>query len=279
MGRVLKTVLWLVVLPVGLGLVAVSVGLAEPRLSPTDLPGTQFQGVLAGFGVLLVGVMVSRVLDTVAWRRMGEQAGLTPERSFQLYDNSPEGDGTLLPKPALTGRVRGRDITVRTYSFGGGRDDQKATYTVVETDLETPVALTTMVAPASNPAIDHLPSVNTTGENWTTIDDEVAVWGPVSEAQARELASGEVRDAVGELESGVVVGNVGAEIMSQMADAMPDDTGGAAGGLLDGSDDESNPSRKVSHKERTLLLDADALERRAQAVAVVADAVERAGNN
>jgi len=64
-------------------------------------------------------------------------------------------------------------------------------------------------------------------------------------------------------------------------DSIPEDsgwvTGRIAGGMLDvaGVDGESGPATVETYRTEWFLLDVDTLERRAEAVAVVADEVER----
>ena len=270
MARVTHAVLWAVVLSVAGGLLVSAIGVAEPYVSPSDLPLTPPQAVGASFGILILGVILSKALDALAWRRTGKRAGLTP-------------DGGLNPvgKPALTGTVHGRDVRARTDTRGGGNNSPSRTYTVVETTLQTPVEWTAMVAPADSAEIHHLPSVDTDTEHWTTIDDQFAVWGDISEEQMRGVLSGRVREMLRTLGSGVMVGDVGEEVLNQFAASIPDDADGvsatAASGLLGavGADGESEHSRQVTHKDRGALYDADELERRAEAVAAVAEAVER----
>lgn len=281
MVRVSKVVLWLVVLPLGAGLFVTSIGIAEPYASPSDLPGTEFQGVIAGFGVVVVGLILSGLLDVLAWRRVGARAGLSPEGFVQLYSNPPGGNWTFFAKPDLTGTVRGRRVRARTYTTGGGRHSSSTTYTVVETDLETPVEWTAMIAPAGATEMDQMAGMETGGEDWTTIDGEFGVWGTLSDAEAQDVLTGNVRTALTTLDDGVVVGDVGRTVLNQMAAAVPEGSDSTSATIVSGAlnavgaDGEAEPSRQVNHRERSLLLDPDELQRRARAVAAVADAVER----
>jgi hypothetical protein len=198
-----------------------------------------------------------------------------------IASGPPEGSGSLLAYPHLTGTVRGRQVRARTYQTGGGSNNSTRTYTVVETDLQTPVEWTAMIAPASDAEMSHLPSVETEPTDWTTIDGDFAVWGSVSDEQARELLTPEVRDSLATLGGGVVVGDVGQEVLNQFASAIPDDEEGmgaaAASGFLNmvGAGEETGPSRRVKHQERGVLLNPTELQRRAEAVATVAGAIER----
>lgn len=76
-----------------------------------------------------------------------------------------------------------------------------------------------MFAPAAHAEMDHLRYLETDADDWTTIG-EIAVWGPLTEEQAREVLTGSVRNALRPLESGVIVGDVGQEVERQMATAI-----------------------------------------------------------
>jgi hypothetical protein len=281
MVRTAKVVVWLVALPVAAGLVATAAGAAEPYLYPSDLPVAPFQGVIAGFGVLVVGIVVSGILDRRAWKQMGATVGLSTSGE-SLDSDPPERGGGLFGYPHLTGTIRGRQVRARTYQTGGGSDDSSRTYTVIETALQHPVEWTAVIAPASDAEMHHLPSVETEAEHWTTIDSEFAIWGDISEEQARELLTPEIRDSLATLDGGVIVGDAKQEILNQFANAIPEDTEGmgatAASGFLNmvGAGEETGPSRLVKHQERGLLVDSAALQRRAEAIVAVAGAIERA---
>jgi len=116
---------------------------------------------------------------------------------------------------------------------------------------------------------------------WTGVDGEFAVWGDLPEPAPADLLSGRVANALRTLDGGVSVGDVGQQAIGAMAETVSEDADGTAGAiaetLLDmaGADDSSGPSRRVVHREEGVLFDPQELQNRAEAVAAVADAVER----
>ncbi len=274
MVRASKAVLWAVVLTVGLGLIAAAAGVTEPYLSPSDLPVPPRQASLAGFGVLVVGVGLDRLLETVIWRRMGRRAGFSPDGLVALRD--PSKGSRSLP-PDLTATVRGRPVRAWTYQTQDD-DGGSTTHTVVETDLRTPVEWHAVFIPADAP-LEETPE---TDEGTVIVDDEFAACGGVPEATAREVLSGHAADVLRDLGTEVLVGRPGQRALNETADAVAAETDGAAGALVEGLVSLAGAGESVGAAERVrldqpgLVLDATELETRAEAVTVVADAVDRA---
>jgi hypothetical protein len=270
MVRIAKVAIGLVVAVLSGGIVLAYLGKVEPFVSPSQLPGNPVYGFAAILVLFVAGGVLSDQLDRRAWLRMGRKVGLSAE-------------GGLLPtgQPDLTGVVRGRPMRVRTVSGGGsGPNSSSTTYTVVETDLERPVEWSGMFGAGEEGMGSRAP--DTGAVESTTIDGEFWMWGDVSEDVARAVLSGRVRDALGQLDSSSVsVGDVQSNLLAAVRDSIPEDsgsmTGSIASGMLDvaGVDGESGPATVVMHRTEGFLLNADTLERRAEAVAAVADEVER----
>ena len=273
MVRASKAVLWAVVLPVGVGLIAAAAGATDPYLSPSDLPVPPRQASLAGIGVLVAGVGLNVLLETVIWRRMGRRAGFRPEGLVELGD--PSKGSRSLP-PDLMATVRGRPVRAWTYQTDD--EDRSTTHTVVETDLRTPVEWHAAFVPADAP-LEETPE---TGEGTVIVDDEFAVWGGVPEATARDVLSAHAADVLRDLGTNVLVGRPGQRALNETTDAIAAETDGAAGALVDGRASLAGADESVGAAERVrvdrpgLVLDAAELEARAEAVTVVADAVDRA---
>lgn len=271
-------------LVIGLAVVALSAavflaytGNAEPVVSPAQLPGGPEHAVVAVVVVVLAGSLLSGYLGAQEWERMGREAGLSAEEA-------------LLPisKPDLTGTVGGRPVRVRTYSEGGGKNSSSKTYTVVEAELDSPVDWAASLSLASedggpdfdidiepDEGLSQLDSMDT-----INVDDEFMVWGEVTEDRAREILSGDVRNAITTLGSDVWIGDVEESMRAAMFDAVTDASGGmsqtiAKGMLSAAGGSEESPTTDVKHRDRGLLVDGDELERRIDAVTAVAEAVER----
>lgn len=279
MARTAKILLWLVALPIAAVFFVTPLGIAEPYLSPSDIPLEPFQSILTAFGFLIAAIVLSSVLNILAWRKTGNAAGLRPDGTIALFSKPPGGSRKLVGSPDLVGTVLGRAVRARTYKTGGGRHSSSTRYTVVETELETPVDWRAMMAPAVEEEMESMGDVG--ASQWTVIDDEVAIWGDLSEAEAREVLSSRARNALKGVEGGVTVGDVKQLALTQMAGAIPDGADSAsanmAKGVLNmaGAGDAGGPSRRVVHREEGLLLDHEHLQRRAEAVSIVAESIER----
>lgn len=278
MVRVSKVGLWGVVVLASAGIGLAYAGMAEPYVSQSQLPGNPGLALVAVVVLFLGGAVVSGFLDRWAWKRTGRRAGLSPA-GFQLLKNPPNGNRELVGNPDLVGTARGRSVTARTYNTGSNREgsSSRKTHTVVETELETPVDWTATFVPGGDGAAAEIPDFGSTEAR--AVDDEFAVWGEVPDDVAEEVLSGPVRTALLDLESNVSVGNMGSHLLGSMREAVAGESGMAASlaqGMLDaGSVDEPEGNTRVEHREEGILLDAEELEHRMEAVAAVAKSVER----
>lgn len=277
MIRIPKLVLGLCVLLLSGGIVLAYIGLAEPYVSPSQLPGTLGHGFVGILVLALGAVVVASVLDSWAWRRMGRRAGFSPEGWMALVDNSSEGDRQFLSVPDLTGTVHGRPVRARTYMVGGGQDDSSTTHTVVETDLERTVGWSATVVAVPDDSASVVAGIDS--GQWTTVDG-FAVIGDVPEDVARAVLSTRVQNELSGVGS-VHVGDAAHNIAGAMLDTIPDESGSLSHSLARGMlspgtrSQQGSTAERVGHGQEGLLLDPTELERRAAAVAVVAEAVER----
>jgi hypothetical protein len=274
MVRVSKLLLALVVLVLSAGIGLAYTGTLEPLVSPTALPGSPPVALGAIFGVVLLGILVSGLLDRRAWRAAGSGVGLTAGGGPQFAAGPPDRSD----KATLTDTVDGRAVRARTYSTGGGQEGSSRTYTVMEAELGTPVdwhasfGVAATGAPA-DPGIDAAKHQDIDG---------VGVRGDVPEEVARAVLGRAVEDAVTDVEGPVSVGDVQANAVDDMLDELDGEADGLAGSVAEGmlnlaSDGEAGPSRTVQHRTRGLVTDERELRRRLDAVTTVADAVDRAG--
>jgi len=274
MVRRSKLALWVVIVGLSVGIGLAYFGLIESLVSPEDLPGSTAVGPIAIVGLGVFGVVTSQYLDKRAWKKAGNQAGLS------AGGQSPFSSGPPMmargKKPTLTGTVNGRPVRAWTYNTGEGKGTSTRTFTVVEAALDTPVewhaAFGTpeaVEAPADHP-IDAANMQSIGGLN---------VRGDVSAELAQDVLTPRVEDAVTSIEGEVAVGNVTANLMNDMQEALGGDDGGMLGSMAEGmldmaGDTEEGPSRTVEHRGRGLLTDASEFERRIEVVTAVADAVD-----
>jgi len=263
----IATVAW-PVLVFGAAITAYS-GQAEPYVSASQMPGGP-TGMFGGaLGVSAVGWAAIGTLRKRSWLSMGRRAGLAPE------------GGSVLPigQPDMTGSVHGRTVRARTRSktTGGGGESgsSKSTFTVVEADLPGPSDRGLFVGRGDSAGglgddvgARHLPTV--------TIDDEFVVVGD-SEELARAVLTDRVRDALRAMEDdddGLLVGDAGGVVSDAVSGASDSRLVQAAANRA--GEKFAGDAATVSHETRGLLLDADELERRLEAVAAAADAFEDA---
>jgi hypothetical protein len=274
MVRRSKVLLALVVLVVAASISLAYAGLLAPLVSPADLPGPPPAAIAGVIGTVLLGALVSSVLDRRAWREMGSQAGLTAGGGPQFATGPPDESD----KATLTGTIDGRAVRARTYSTGGGQNQSSRTYTVVEAELGTPVewhasfGVVGAVEAPDDPGIDAAKS---------QVVDGVGVRGDIPEDVARSVLGQEAEDAVTDLAGPVSVGDVTDNVVGDMLDELDGEADGLAGSVAKGmlnmaSDGEDGPSRTVQYRDRGLLTDAEELRRRIDAVTTVADAVDDA---
>ncbi|MFB6205259.1 MAG: hypothetical protein ABEJ05_01850 [Haloglomus sp.] len=271
MFRRSKILLALLVLVAAAGISLAYAGMLEPLVSTADLPGPPPVAIGAIAGVVLLGVLVSHVLDRRAWRKMGNHAGLTPNSAPEFTT----GPADQSDKATLTGTVDGRAVRARTYSTSGGQNRSSKTYTVVEAELGTPVEWHASFGVAEAAEAPDDPGIDAAKSQ---VIDGVGVRGDVSEDVARSVLGREVKDAVTEIEGPVSVGDVKDNVVGDMLDELDSEADGLAGSVAKGmlnmaSDGEDGPSRTVEHRDRGLLTDERELRRRIDAVTVVADAV------
>lgn len=274
----MKVALWGVVVLASAGIGLAYTGMAEPYVSQSQLPGNPGLALAAVVVLFIGGAVVSGLLDRWAWKRTGRQAGLSPA-GFQLLKKPPNGNRELVGNPDLVGTVRGRPVTARTYNTGSNRQGSspRKTHTVVETELDAPVDWTATFVSGGEGAAAELPDFGSTEA--AVVDGDVAVWGEVPQDVAEAVVSDEVRSALADLGSNVSVGNMGSHLLGSMRETVAGESGVAASlaqGMLDaGSVNEQEGNTRVEHREVGLLLDGGELERRMEAVAAVAESVER----
>lgn len=274
MVRRLKLGLWVIIIGLCVGIGLAYLGLIESLVSPADLPGPTLAGPVAIIALATFGLATSQFLDKRAWKQTGRQVGLRAGGQSQFNSRPPMM--ARGKKPTLTGTADGRPVRAWTYTTGGGQSTSKKTFTVVEAELDTPVewhaAFGTPEAvegPANHP-IDSANMQTIAGVN---------IRGDIPEERARDVLAPRVKDAVTSIEGEVAVGNVTANLMSDMQEALDGDDGGMlgslAGGMMDmAGDPDDGPSRTVEQRGRGLLTDASELERRIEVVTTVADAVD-----
>lgn len=274
MVRRLKLGLWVILIGLSAGIGLAYFGQIESLVSPDDLPGSPAVGPVAIIVLGIFGLLMSQYLDKRAWKQMGKQAGLHAGGQSQFSSRPPmlaRGE-----KPTLTGSVNGRPVRAWTYTTGKRKGRSSKTFTVVEAELDTPVewhASFGTPEAVEGPADHPIDSVN-----MQSIDG-VKIRGDISGELARDVLTPRVKDAVTSIEGEVAVGNITANIMSDVQETLDGDDGGMlgslAGGMLDMAGDAGEgPSRTVEHRGGGLLTEVSELERRIEIVTAVADAVD-----
>lgn len=251
------------------GFIVAYSGNAEPYVSAAQLPGGgphMFGGIVASW---VLGAIVVDRLKTRDWKATGRAAGL-----------DPEGTG-LLGKPDLTGTAGGRTVRARTRkkktSGGGEGGSSKSTFTVVEADLAGAADRGVIVGHGDASGTVEFGDVATQA---TEVGDGIWAVGE-DEALARELIDRRSRDALRALavDDGLLVGDAAGMMQSTLDEAVGDSRGGSVfANALAGKATETmaGDAATVSLETKGLVLDAGTLERRAEAVAAVADAFEAA---
>lgn len=245
-------------------------GNARQFLTPDQLP---IEGPLTGTGFVVIlwvlGAGVISQFEKRSWKKAGKQAGL-----------SPNSRGGVRSKPDLTGTVDGREVRARTVTrkVGGGDESgsDRQTFTVVETDLSGPSDRGLIVI-GGTPAIeaDDVPVVDLAGQ--TTTVGGVAVLGELNDI-ARDVLTPRAQEAIQRADTITIHAGETADIYSN---AVQEATGGIAGTFTDLMEDEfadriPGDAGTVSTEKEGVVLDRTELERRAQAVAAVADGFEDA---
>jgi hypothetical protein len=247
--------------------VLVYTGRAGPYLTLADLPVAPIRAAAGLVALALAGVYAIDRLKVRDWRTTGEAAGL-----------KPRGGGLLGGTPQLVGSVGGRPVRARTVTrsktVGGDSTTRSRTYTVVEADLQEP-ASTGLVLLWGDGAASDVALVEESPElSVAELDGSFAAVGP--EDVARGIVASRAGNALRSLQSegSMYVGDVGGLLAEAGGDAADQ---GLVGLLGDGvADALPGDAATVGTETRGLVLDADAIERQAAAVAAVADAFESA---
>lgn len=253
------------VLSVG-GAVFLYSGQAAPTVTPAQLPGEPFHGLVAGVALAAVGVLLVSVRETGAWKAAGRRAGL-----------SPDGGG-LFGRPDLAGTVDGRTVRVRTVKRRTGSSNEggssKTTYTVVEAELDRPAEEGLIVTPASGgQTVSTSASYRIDADRADVADEELAaVGGP--EDVARAVVSGRAREPLVAVDDLVYVGDAA----GALKDATGDVSGSRIGSWIQGEAADRVPGDPsvVSVETKGLVLSGDRLREQAEAVVATADAFEDA---
>lgn len=265
MVRTDKLALGAVVIAIAGGVAAAYTGVAEPYVSQSQLPGSPghaFAGIVV---MVLVAAVFAGYLDKRAWTAMGRRAGLETE------------GGGLTGIPDLAGTVRGRPVRAHTYevSRGGGGEGSRSstTYTVVEADVGEDIEFGAVVETA-----DGGEAPPTTESTQMVTVDGYKIWGDVSEDLAREILGDRVREALSTVDLSTAI-RVGDPTRTMM-DTIPDDADSMMARAASSMFSQAGAQRQqgtdtatVSCRTQGLLVDADELDRRLDAVATVAEAV------
>lgn len=261
---------------VAVTVVAVYTGNAEPLVSPGQLPGGGSSAgglfIVGAAAVLIVaGVLVIGRFESSAWTEAGQEAGLTPE------------GGGVLGSADLTGTVRGRPVCARTVSRKAGGDSRSGsnvTYTVVETDLTEPAEDGIMISRTAEGESAGRAAFGDVSVDSTAVDDRFAVVGGEGEDLARQLLSGRTRNLLLDVEDleTLTIGDTTGVLLAGMPDMSGSLVGGVVEDKLEGklaSQTSATPST-VAIESEGVLLDAEELQRRIDAVVTTAEAYEDA---
>jgi len=276
MPRTSKLLLWVIVVALSGGIILGYLGMAEPLVSPSQLPGSPVVGGAAVVFLLAVGAVLSGYLDRRAWTRVGREAGLAPGGDAGFDDPPGESGGSsFLGEPTLSGTVDGRPVRAWTYSVSRSEGSNK-TYSVVEARLRNPVEWSGGFGgdPDAGPENHEVDAVETRGVRG------IGVRGGVPDDVADRVGSGRVREALSGVDGEVSVGDLKADFVDDMLDALPEESESMAGTFAKGmlgvaESGGEGPSKTVGHRARGLVLDRSELDRRIEAVTAVADAVDR----
>jgi len=245
-------------------------GNARPFLTPDALPiDGPFQMVGVAVVLVVAGALVIDRLERRAWTAAGERAGL-----------SPRGGG-LRSRPDLVGTVDGREVRARTVKRKTGGDGESGssttTFTVVETALAEPTDRGFIVTAGGAPTAGTEDLPVDLADRLTTVGD-VAVLGEPGEF-AREALTPRAQNAIAAADSleGVHVGE-SADVFLEAIEASGGGLAGSMVGLMETKIKERMPSDagSVATERKGVVLDAEDLAARAEAVAAVADGVEAA---
>jgi hypothetical protein len=217
------------------------------------------------------GLVLLGLLQKWSWLRTGRPAGLS-------------SDGGLFPSPTLSGTVRGRNVRARTIrrrkSSNTARNDTTTTsYTVVEADLDAPVADGFAIERRLDDAGMLSGVLGSEGEGDGDGDGDIELVGE-TETVDPDVLSRQSRDAL-----------VDPTYFGRFSvGAVPDDRIGAVGtpkrtflgavgsGTLAStySEDTHGDAGRITHESTGVILDAAEMERQVEAVVAVAEAVQEA---
>ncbi len=259
---------WLWIVVSGFVLLAIYTGNAEPYVAASQLPGGDATlPNMYMFGTIALVSLGPPLLAKL--RSRGKWSQIQDETSLTLEDG------------VFSGSIHGRPVRARTERRkvgGDSRSSNYATFTIVEADLEAPTAESMIFSVKSSDG-----GLAEFGENipteTTVVDDEFVVLGEPSDTLASEILTARTRDALRAAEDDSV--SIGAA-EEHMADHMPDMSDSIVGGLFKGKfEDEFSKQfggtpTTVAMNTKGRLGDPDELDRRAEAVAAVADAFEDA---
>jgi len=272
MVRRLKLGLWVIIIGLCVGIGLAYFGLIASLVSPADLPGPTLAGPVAIIALAIFGLTTSQYLDKRAWKQTGNQVGLRAGGQSQFSSNPPMM--ARGKKPTLTGTANGRPVRAWTYTTGEGEGTTTKTFTVVEAELDTPVA---WHAAFGTPEAVEGPAEHQIDSATTQSIAGVTIRGDIPAERARDVLTPRVKDAVTSIDGEVAVGNATANLMSDLQETLDGDDGGMLGSLAGGmlpTEGDDGPSRSVEHRGRGLLTDSSELERRIEVVTTVADAVD-----
>lgn len=250
-------------------------GNAEPYVSASALPSPLYVTGIGTVALVLAGwLLVSRRLAGL-WRAAGRSAGLEAASGSGL---SALGLGS---KPDLTGTVRNRPVRIHTVSRKTGTNTEgssnRTTYTVAETELEAPAAPGFAILRQSpGTTSDGDVDLGTASVQAVSIDDQFAAVAELSPA-ATALVEGPARNQLLALDPGTVV--LVGDATDPIESAVPELSGDSfLGGLASDALTAAMPTDPgtVALQTKGTTLDADALRRRAEAVAATANEFETA---
>lgn len=266
--------LWFFVTAVAI--VGVYFGVTEPAVSATTLPGGGTSDALPYMLGLIAlvsvgGVVVIGLVAPGRWEAVQDQTDLTLEDTGML--TSGTFTGTVRGRP-----VRARQVSRKTSSSGGeGSGSSKATFTIVESDLDEPTDMGIFVARAES-SID-LEELDGVSIDSTVVGDTFAVTGATSDQFAQDLLTTEAQESLLPIEDlgTVTIGSASETLMKE----MPDMSGGVGGFIGDKIEAKiqkqfgDSPST-VAIQTKGVVSDPAELNSQIAAVATVADGFEAA---
>lgn len=248
-------------------------GNARPFLAPEALPTDgPIRTVGMAVALAVLGFVGIQQLEKREWKAAGRQAGLSPQR------------GGVIRKPTLAGTVGGRTVRAwtesRTVGGGGESGGNTKAFTVVQTDLSEPTERALIVTPGGSPSVgtDDLPAdlaLQSTSVGAVTVLGE-------SDHFAGDVLTHRAQEAILQVDpDGAIHAGRTADIY---LDAVEAATGSIAGSFASFMADEvadrmPSGTDTVGTEIEGVVLDGAVLERRAEAVAAVANGFEGAADD